>query len=100
MTFDVSQLRQERVQFVETSVNVADDVEWTMIEFAIVPEWLAFDDDGVDFVRSREFVNVPEAFAFEIANGAPQLLTLLADDVWSKVPVTTFAIPILADAII
>ena len=44
-------------------------------------------------------MNVPEAFAFEIANGASQLLTLLADDVWSKVAVCSLAIAILAEAI-
>jgi len=44
-------------------------------------------------------VNVPETFAFEIANGAPQLLTLLPDDVWSEVAICSLAIAILAEAI-
>ena len=44
-------------------------------------------------------MNVPEAFAFEIANGTPQLLTLLANDVRSEVAIAALAIAILAESI-
>src|ERR1051325_7497139 len=37
----VPEVREERVQLVEAAVNVADDVEWSVIEFAVVPEWLS-----------------------------------------------------------
>ena len=95
----VTKLRQQRVQFVVTAVNVADNVEWAMIELAVVPERLALDDDGVDFFRGREFVNVTEAFAFEIADRTSQLLTLLANDVRAEVAIRALAIAILSEAI-
>ena len=59
---------EQSMQFVEAAVNVADDVEGTMIEFAIVPERLPLDRNGLDFFRRRELVNVPEAFAFQVAD--------------------------------
>ena len=45
-------------------------------------------------------MNVAEAFAFEIANRASQLLALLANDVWAKVAIRSLTIPILANAIL
>jgi len=39
------------MEFVVTSVNVADDVEWSMLIFPIVPEPLSFDTNRVNFFR-------------------------------------------------
>ncbi len=44
----ISELRQQRVQFVETAVNIADDVEWTMFVFQVIPEPLSLDNNLVD----------------------------------------------------
>ena len=63
----VTEACKQRMKFVKTSVYVADDVEWSVFMLAIVCEPLALDNDGVNFFRGLEFVNMPEALTFQIA---------------------------------
>ncbi len=95
----VAELRQKRMQLVVAAMNVANDVEWSMIVFAIVPERLALNHYLVDFGGRREFMNVTKAFAFQIANRPAQLVTLLPDHVRTEVAIRTLSISILANAI-
>ena len=80
-------------------MHVADDVEWSMVLLAVVPEWLTFNNDCFNLFRFREFVDMTKAFTFEIAQRASQLLTLLADYMWSKTAIGSFAISILAKTV-
>ena len=68
-------------------MHVSDDIERTVFVFQIVPERLAFDLDSVDLFRRRENSNVTKAFTPEIAQGLPQSLALIADDVRSEIAV-------------
>src|SRR6185436_118305 len=85
------------MELVETTVHVADDVEWSMLVFAIVPEWLAFDHDCVDVFRRGQFVNVAKAFALQVANRAPQLLLLLSNDVRTEVAIRPLTVSIFTE---
>jgi hypothetical protein len=62
-------------------VHVADDVERSAILFPVVPERLALDDGGVDFLLGLEDMNVPEALAPEATQRAVELALLIADNI-------------------
>src|SRR5689334_2894979 len=47
----VAELAEKQMEFVKTTVDVADDVEWPMLMFEIVPERLPLDDDCVNLFR-------------------------------------------------
>jgi hypothetical protein len=95
----VTKAGKQCLELVETSMYVTDNIEWSMLLLAVVPERLPFDSDCCNLFRCREFVDVTKAFAFEIAQRASQLLTLLPDYVWSKTTIGSLAISILAKAV-
>jgi hypothetical protein len=47
----VSELSEQHPQLIETTVDIADDIEWPMLVLAIVPERLPLDDDGINLFR-------------------------------------------------
>src|SRR5262249_18757432 len=74
----VTEFCQQRMKLVKTTVHVADDVEWPVFVFEIVPKSLSFNHDLIDLVLRRELVDVTKPFALQIANRPEQLLALLA----------------------
>jgi hypothetical protein len=64
----ISELGEERMEFIKATVDVTDDVERPMLMLQIVPEWLALDDHVLDLFRRREFEDVPKAFSLQVAD--------------------------------
>src|SRR5580658_2408477 len=54
----VAQLRQQRLKFAPTALNVTDDVEWAVVALAIAPKRLPFDSRRFDRVGRIQNVNV------------------------------------------
>ena len=75
------------LQLAPTAVNVADDVERTVIAFAIAPKRLPFDGQRFDCLGRIENVDVTEALAVEPPERAAQLLHMLADDVIREIAI-------------
>jgi hypothetical protein len=48
-------------------MHVSENVEWTMLRLAVVPERLSFDGCRIDFSRRRELEDVPNTFTLEAA---------------------------------
>jgi hypothetical protein len=79
-------------------VNIANDVERTGFRFLIVVEGDALENDGLGFFRGRKNQNMTEAFAFEAAEGATQVLKLVVGDVIAKTAVGTNMVAVMADS--
>src|SRR5262249_60622795 len=77
----VAELLEELHELVEAAMDVADDVEGPVLVLPVIPERLALDGNGVDLLGRREHEDVPKALALEAAEGAAELLGLLAHDV-------------------
>src|SRR5437899_3737510 len=77
-------------------MNVADDVEWPSLTFAVVPERLPLDDGGINLLLGLEDVDVPKALASEASQGPMQLALLIADDVRTEIPVGSGPIAVVA----
>jgi hypothetical protein len=63
----IAQLHEQRGQLHVTTVDVADDVERSVLVAEVVPERLAHDRDVVHFFHRAQDMHVPEAFALEPA---------------------------------
>jgi hypothetical protein len=74
-------------EFVEAAVDVADDVERTVVVAAVDPQGLASDRRGVDLLGRRKDVDVAESLAVQIAQGLAECFGLAVDDVRAKVSV-------------
>ena len=61
----VAEAREQGAEFVETSVDIADNVEWAVLGAAIGPEPLPFDGSCLDLLRRRERIDKSEAFSLE-----------------------------------
>src|SRR5262245_13652769 len=95
----VSELLQQRFELIAAAVDIADDVERTVLGLAVVPEWLTREDGGVDFFLRLQHVNVTEAFAAETAQRTVELALLVANNVRPKIAVWPRAIPVVADSL-
>jgi hypothetical protein len=91
---------EELYEFIETAVDVTDDVERAVIGLAVVPESLAFEGGRINLLRRFEDKNVAEAFAFETAKGAAELLGLLDDDVGGEIAVGAGTVALVAEILI
>lgn len=63
----ISELSQQLSEFVDTAVNIADDIERPVLILPVVPEWLPFNGGGLNIFGSVQYMNVPEALAFKIS---------------------------------
>jgi hypothetical protein len=100
-------LDQQFGQLIEAAVDVADDVERTVVLLAIVPERLALDlrhlvDQPLASARLRveaQAMHVPESLAIQVSQRSAHLNNLVANDVAAKIPVGAAFIAFVADAI-
>jgi hypothetical protein len=95
----VAEIPEESDEFIVAAVDIADDVERSVVVAPVVPEWLAFDDSGFDFFRRLEDMDGAEALALEPAERTFELLRLLADDVRAEVAVGPSLVAVLGDAL-
>src|SRR5262249_39606379 len=59
-TFDlIAKLFEQRGEFVIATVDIADDVERTVLLLAVVPEWLAGDLDAGKLIWTGEYKDMP-----------------------------------------
>ena len=58
-------------------MNVSHDVEWSVLMLPVVPERLLHDLGRVYIFGSVQYVNMPEALALKISEGAAQVLRLV-----------------------
>ena len=77
-------------------MHVADNVKGAMLRLAIVPQRLAHDRRGGNRLDRLQEVDMAKALLFQVAQGAAQLLALLADDMVAKVPVSALAVAFVA----
>jgi hypothetical protein len=80
-------------------VHVTDKIEWTMIEFPVVPKRLAFDRRGSYLLRAGKHVNVPESLPPQVPDGLPELTGLLTHHVGTELTVGSTTVPIMAKAL-
>src|SRR2546425_11657306 len=83
----VSKLPEQSDEFLEAAVDVADDVERSVLPPAVGPPRLSLDLRRVHFLWRAEDGDSPEAFAFQTPDRATELRSLLADDVRAEVAV-------------
>ncbi|RFC52734.1 MAG: hypothetical protein DVB22_000317 [Verrucomicrobia bacterium] len=95
----VAEIPEERDEFIVAAMDIADDVERTVVVAPVVPERLALDDGGVDFFRRLEDMNGPEALTLEPAERTFELLRLLPDDMCAEVAVGPNLVAVLGDAL-
>jgi hypothetical protein len=77
----VAQRPEKLDQLVAAAVNIADDVERTVVGPPVVPEWLACDRHGIDLLGRSKHVQLPKALTLQIAQRPMQLASLLSNDV-------------------
>src|SRR5580765_8907443 len=92
----VAELSQQSNQFGVAPMHVADDVEWAMLFFSVIPERLPRDGGVRDFLRRRQHEHMPEAFPLQPANRPAQLLRLVAYHVWPELTVGPRLVPLVA----
>ena len=95
----VPQLLQQLLQLAPTAVNIADDVERTVITFAIAPKRLPFDGQRFDCLGRIQNVDVTEALAVEPSERAAHLLHMLADHVIREITIGPRGIALGADSL-
>src|SRR5207249_5412974 len=93
----ITQTLKKLNQFVVAAVNLADDVERTLLVFLVGPETLPRDRPRVNLLNALEGPDVTKSFALEPAQRAPKLLGLLPDDVGTEVAVGSRAVALLRD---
>jgi hypothetical protein len=93
----VPQLAQEQHELVVAAMNVADDVERSVIITPIGPRPLSLDLDGLDLFRCPEDEHTPKALAAEPLQGALELGTLSSHDVRPEVPIGPRGVAIQAE---
>jgi hypothetical protein len=94
----VAEASEETEQLVVAAVDVADDIEGAVFVLAVVPEGLALDGSALDLFGRGEDMDVAEAFAFEAAQGAAELLDVLMDDVRAEGTVGAAVVALGAEA--
>ena len=62
--YRVTQRFNQVPQLIETTVNIADDVERAVFGFFVVPEYMPLDDDIVDVFNAIEDMDMGKAFEF------------------------------------
>jgi hypothetical protein len=93
----VAELGQQRDQLVVAAVDVAHDVERTVLVAAIGPGPLALDHRALDLVDRAQHGDPAEALAGQAPEAAVQLLALAPHDVVAEVAVGPPAVALEAD---
>jgi hypothetical protein len=93
----VAQPLEQRLEFGSASMDVANDVEGSMIASPIIPERLAFDGRLLNLLRGRQYEDVSETLWLQGAERATQLLGLLPDDMRTEIAVRPFFVAFLAN---
>ena len=93
----VPQFRQQRRQLVKAPMHVADDVERPVFALLVVIQRLPRHRCPGDFLRAVQDEGVAEPLALQTAQGLPQALDVVADDVRPEVPVGPGDVAVLAD---
>jgi hypothetical protein len=93
---DVSEIAQQLFEFVATTVNVADQVEWASLVPPVGPKTLAHDGCAFDFIRTMQREDVSETLALQTRQRSAKLLDLLPYDVWSELPIRPRLISLMA----
>jgi hypothetical protein len=95
----VAQRPQKLDQLVAATMNVADDVEWSVVCLPVVPEWLARDRYGIDLLGRSKHVQLPKALTLQIAQRAMQLASLLSNHMRAEHTIGARAIPLATDVL-
>src|SRR3954454_8474698 len=93
---DVTEFGQQRNQLVVAAVHVADDIKGAELRAFVIPQRLSLQGYGVDLLCRAQYEHMPKSFALQLANRAPHLLALLADDMRAKCPISAPSVPLLA----
>src|SRR5207244_1526890 len=92
----VTEIDEKLAQLFDTTVNVANDVERTVLLFAVVPKRLTLDDGGLDGLHV-EHVDGAETFLLQASHRSPQILRLVANDVRTKGAIGPGTVALQAD---
>jgi hypothetical protein len=93
----VTQLTEQRFQFLAAAVNVPDDVEGTVLMALVVVERHSFDVCRLHFLWAFQHEDVPEALFGESTEGPAQLRMLLANYMRAKCTFISQPIALVAD---
>src|SRR5947207_4603513 len=83
-------------QFVVTAMNVANDVEGTVLLLLVVPQRLSFKGRSIHLFRRVEHKHVAKSLTLQSPQRAPELLALLPNHVRAKVAVIATFVAVLA----
>src|SRR3954468_18181434 len=78
------------------AMHVTDDVEWAVVELAVVPQWLARDLRRGDVALRSEVMHLPKAFTLKKPKRALELTALLPDHVRSEIAIGSILVARLA----
>ena len=77
-------------------MDIADDVERSMLLFEVIPHRASRNRRGINLLGRAQHMNCAEAFAFQCAHGAAQLLDLSTDHLRAKIPIVPVPVARLA----
>src|SRR6185312_8040714 len=76
-------------------MDIADNVEGAGFRSFVVVQRVADDlRDRIYLFGGLELIDMPEPFVFEGAKATPELTDLLGDDVFAKIPIHPFRVPL------
>ncbi len=84
---DISETGQQFRQLIETTVDVADDIERSVVRTPVGPKRLPADLEPVDLLRGFHHLNLPEAFLLQPAQTFPQSPRMVAGNMFAESPV-------------
>jgi hypothetical protein len=90
----VPKLLEQLDQLVVAAVDVADNVERSVIGTPVRPRGLALDLDGLHLLGAAEDEDTAESFSVEPAEGALQLRELLTNNAPTEIPVGSTGVAI------
>src|SRR6185369_12280255 len=93
----IAEAREQHFELVAAAVDVADDVEGAGLALAVGPQRPALDDGGFDVLHGAQDEDVAEALLLQLAERAPEVVRLVADDVRPHRAVGAHAVALLAD---
>src|ERR1700722_9025596 len=96
----IAELIEQRQQFLEAAMNIADDIERSMLIAAIDIQPDAVDRGGIDFFQSAQDMDVANTLALELAERSLQLLSVSRDHARRNDPMLASHIGLLADVLV
>jgi hypothetical protein len=95
----VAELGKEALELIAAAVDVADDVERSVLVGTVVPQAGSADRRLVDPLRRVEHVDLPEPLLAHPSQAAMELAHLVADHMGPEVAIGTGSIALLAQAL-